>query len=142
MGIRIAWNILALLAGIFLGSVVNIMLVNIGPVIIPLPEGADVSSIEGVKESMKLFTPMNFLFPFLGHAIGTLFGALVAARLAACRNLRVALGVGLFFLLGGIAANSMIGGPVWFQVADLALAYIPMAYLGASLAGASKPRKV
>ncbi len=138
MAQRIAWNILAIVAGIFVGSFANILLVNLGPIIIPLPEGADVSSMEGLKDSMKLFRPMNFLFPFLGHAIGTFVGAFVVAKLAASHRFKLAIGIGVFFLLGGIAAIRMIGGPLWFQVADLVLAYLPMSYLGASLA---QPKK-
>jgi hypothetical protein len=76
-------NILAVLAGVIAGSFVNIMLVNVGPSVIPLPEGADVSTMEKLRDSMALFTPANFLFPFLGHAVGTLAGAFVAAKLAA-----------------------------------------------------------
>jgi hypothetical protein len=128
-------NVLAVIAGVVLGSVANISLVNIGPSIVPLPEGADVSSMEKLQESMALFTPANFLFPFLGHAVGTLVGAFVAAKLAASHAKYLALGIGLFFLAGGIAAVAMLGGPLWFMVADLGLAYLPMAYLGAVLAG-------
>ena len=40
----------------------------------------------------------------------------------------------MFFLLGGVAAVSMLGGPLWFNIADLLLAYIPMSFLGATLA--------
>lgn len=139
---HIARNILAFVAGVFLGSIANIAFVNLGPVIIPLPEGVDVTSMEGVKESMKLFTPMNFLFPFLAHAIGTWVGAFITAKLAASSRLELAIGIGVFFLLGGIAAIRMIGGPLWFQVADLVLAYIPMAYLGWKLAGAATSREL
>jgi hypothetical protein len=42
--------------------------------------------------------------------------------------------IGLFFLAGGIAAVAYLGGPLWFIVADLGLAYLPMAYLGFGLA--------
>ena len=84
----IARNILAAFVGYFVGSVVNIALVNIGPFVAPLPEGADVSTLEGVRESMALFTPANFIFPFLGHALGTLAGAFVAARLAASHQMK------------------------------------------------------
>lgn len=133
-------NILAVLAGIVVGSIVNMGLVNMGPAIVPIPEGADVSTMEALRESMKLFTPANFLFPFLGHALGTLAGAFVAAKLAASHSVKLGLGIGLFFLMGGIAAVIMLGGPWWFQAADLLLAYLPMAYLGASLAGATRSR--
>jgi hypothetical protein len=129
------WNILAIVAGVFAGSLVNIVLVNIGPMVIPLPEGADVSTMEKLQESMALFTPANFLFPLLGHALGTLAGAFVAAKLAASHSMKIALGIGLFFLVGGIAAIQMLGGPEWFLVTDLVVSYIPMGYLGGILAG-------
>lgn len=133
-------NVLAVLAGIVVGSLVNMALVNLGPSIIPLPEGADVSTAEGLRESMRLFTPANFIFPFLAHALGTLAGAYLAARLAASHAVKLALGIGVFFLIGGIVAAIMLGGPLWFIVADLLLAYIPMGYLGAVLAGATRSK--
>jgi hypothetical protein len=46
--------------------------------------------------------------------------------------------VGVFFLAGGISAVIMLGGPLWFKVADLLLAYIPMGFLGATLAGKTR----
>ena len=57
----IARNILAAICGFVVGSVVNIGLVNIGPFVVPLPEGADVSTMESLRDSMKLFTPVNFI---------------------------------------------------------------------------------
>jgi hypothetical protein len=90
--------------------------------------------MEGLRESMSLFTPANFLFPFLGHALGTLVGAFTAAKLAVSNHLKVALGVGVFFLIGGTMMVKMVGGPMWFNVVDLLLAYIPMGFLGGMLA--------
>ena len=127
-------NILAVVGGVVVGSLVNISLVNIGPSVIALPEGADVSTMESLQESMKLFTPVNFIFPFLAHALGTLVGAFIAAKFAASHPLKLALGLGVFSLIGGIAAVAMLGGPMWFNAADLLLAYIPMSWLGATLA--------
>ncbi len=63
----IAKNMLAAIVGFVIGSVVNLGLVNFGMSVVPLPEGADVSTMEDVRESMKLFTPMNFMFPFLAR---------------------------------------------------------------------------
>lgn len=128
-------NVLAALAGVVAGSIVNMVLVNVGPSVIPLPEGADVSSMETLRDSMKLFTPVNFIFPFAGHALGTLVGGFVVAKFTASHHVKFAMGVGVFFLVGGVTAVSMLGGPLWFNVADLLLAYIPMAYFGAALAG-------
>jgi len=48
--------------------------------------------------------------------------------------MKFALGVGAFFLLGGIMVNYMLPGPTWFAVVDIVFAYIPMAWIGARLA--------
>ena len=136
----VAKNVLAALAGVVVGSLVNIGLVNIGPSVIPLPDGADISTMENLRDSMKLFAPVNFIVPFLAHALGTLAGAFVAAKLAASHSVKFAMGIGVFFLLGGVTAVSMLGGPLWFNVADLLVAYIPMGYLGAVLAGATRSK--
>ncbi len=133
-------NILAVIGGIVVGSLVNMMLVNIGPSVIPLPEGADMSTTAGLRESMKLFTPANFIFPFLAHALGTLVGAFIAAKFAASHQMRLSMIIGVLFLIGGISAVIMLGGPLWFNVTDLVLAYIPMGMLGAALAGRTQSK--
>ena len=127
---------IAVVAGAFIGGLVNLGIIELGPSVIPLPEGADVSTMEGLRESMKTFGVVNFIPPFLATALGTLAGAFVAAKLARQQKMRGALAIGFFFLLGGISAVVMLGGPVWFMAADLLLAYIPMGYLGGKLAGA------
>jgi peptidoglycan/LPS O-acetylase OafA/YrhL len=78
---------------------------------------------------MHLFQPKHFIFPFLAHALGTLAGAFLAAKLAANNKKQFALGIGVFSLLGGIAAVYMLPAPMWFNMVDLIGAYIPMAYL-------------
>ena len=128
-------NILAVVVGSIIGGIVNMLLVNIGPFVVPLPKGADVSTMDNLRESMKLFTPVNFIFPFLAHALGTLVGAFIAAKFTASHHVKLAMLIGVFFLMGGIAAVNMLGGPMWFNVTDLLLAYIPMSFLGAALAG-------
>lgn len=128
-------RIVAVVLGIVVGSFVNITLVNLGPLVVPLPEGADVSSMEGLRESISLFKPANFLFPFLGHALGTLVGAYLAARIATNAEYWFALVIGIFFLMGGITMAITLGGPLWFNVLDIVVAYIPMGLLGGKLAG-------
>lgn len=127
-------NIIVVVAGVVIGSIVNMALVNIGPHVVPLPAGADVSTAEGLRKSMELFTLANFLFPFLAHALGTLVAAFIAARFAASHHNKLALGIGVLFLMGGISAVYMFGGPLWFKATDLLLAYIPMGILGGFLA--------
>ncbi len=127
-------NILAVVGGVVVGMVVNSALVNIGPMVIEPPEGADITTMEGLKETMHLFEPRHFIFPFLAHALGTLVGALLAAKLAASHHMKIALGIGFFFLLGGVYVTTLIPSPMWFNVLDVVAAYVPMGYLGGKLA--------
>lgn len=127
-------NTLAIIAGIVAGSMVNMSIVTISGSIIPPPEGADLTTPEGVKAAMPLMQPIHFLFPFLAHAVGTLVGAYIAARMSAVKKMRSAYIIGFFFLTGGIAASMMIPAPMWFIIVDLVVAYLPMAHLACKFA--------
>jgi hypothetical protein len=127
-------NVLAVVAGLVIGSVVNMGFITIGGTAIPPPAGADTATTEGLKASMHLFEAKHFLFPFLAHALGTFAGAAVAARLAASRRLQLAMVIGVAFFAGGLAMVLMLPSPLWFDALDLGLAYIPMAWLGWKLA--------
>ena len=127
-------NILAVIAGLVAGSIVNMGLIKLGHSIVALPEGADVSDMEKLKESMDLFEPRHYIMPFLAHALGVLAGAYVAALIAASHKMTFAFVIGVLFLIGGIASSFMLPAPVWFIILDLVVAYIPMAWLGGRLA--------
>lgn len=128
-------NVLAVVAGIVVGGLVNMGLITVGPEIIPLPEGIDPNDMESLKANSHLMETKHFLFPFLAHALGTLVGAFLAAKLAISNQLTLAMVIGGFFLIGGITAATMIPAPLWFNVADLGLAYLPMGWLGWKIAG-------
>lgn len=104
-------------------------LITISGSVIPPPPGVDVNDIESIKSHIDLYQAKHFVFPFLAHALGTLVGAYIAAKFSATRRMTWAWVVGVFNLLGGIAAAVMI--PAWgFAAFDLVLAYLPMAWLG------------
>lgn len=126
-------NILAAIAGIIIGSAVNMGIIMVSGSIIAPPDGADVTTMEGLKASMHLFEPKHFLLPFLAHSLGTFAGAFVAAFIAANHKMKFALGIGLFFLAGGITNIFMLPSPTWFTIVDLVGAYIPMGYFGGKL---------
>lgn len=130
---------LALILGMVIGSVVNMAIVTVGPALIPPPPGADMTSAEGIKAAMPLLEPKHFAVPFLAHALGTLAGALAAAMIATSHRKVIAFAIGILFLCGGIVASYMIPAPTWFIALDLVAAYIPMAWLGLSIANRVKP---
>ena len=122
-------NVLAILAGIFIGGVVNMALITLGPSLIAPPAGVDVTSAESLSRAMHLFEPRHFVMPFLAHALGTLAGALAAYLIAASYKAPMAYVIGTVFLFGGVAASFMIPAPTWFIALDLLAAYLPMAWL-------------
>ncbi len=126
-------NILAVVAGWIVGSIINMGLINVGHAVMPL-DGVDPNDMTALAEAMPTAEFKFFIFPFLGHALGTLAGALVAGLIAASHKMKFAIAIGALFLLGGIAVNFMIPSPLWFTITDIALAYIPMGILGGKLA--------
>src|SRR5688572_6999113 len=122
-------NVSAVVLGFVAGSVVNMAIVQGGPMLIPLPPGVDLSTAEGMAAGIARFEPRHFVSPLLAHALGTFVGALVAWFVAGSRKDLFAWVVGVLFLCGGIAACFMIPAPVWFMALDLVVAYLPMAWL-------------
>ncbi|MGZ8867408.1 MAG: hypothetical protein ACXW2P_03615 [Thermoanaerobaculia bacterium] len=126
-------NVLAVVAGIVVGGVVNMALITVSPSLIPPPAGVDVNDAESLKRSIHLFEARHFVMPFLAHALGTLAGALAAYMIAATYKARMACLIGVVFLCGGLAASFMIPAPAWFIALDLLVAYLPMAWLAAQI---------
>lgn len=122
-------NVLAVIAGIVVGSIVNMAIVMNGHHLIPYPEGMILGDMESLNEYLPQFEVKHFIMPFLAHALGTFVGAIVAFKLAANNQVKFAMGIGVWFLLGGIANEMMLDGPMWYTVVDIAFAYIPVAYI-------------
>lgn len=135
-------NILAVITGVLAGGIVNMGIISVSGSVIPPPEGADVTTTEGLKASMHLFEAKHFIMPFLAHALGTFVGALIAALLGATKKMQLAIIVGVFYLLGGIAAVYMLPSPLWFTILDLLVAYIPMAFLGGMIGSKMNQRVI
>ena len=115
-------NIFALLTGWTIGAIVNMSFIVAGSIVFPLPECVPMNAMNW---------DLNFfIFPFLAHALGTLAGAFIAAKIAATYKKTFALIVGAFFLIGGTMMVFMLPAPIWFVVLDLTVAYIPMGWLG------------
>ncbi|MHB1276852.1 MAG: hypothetical protein ACYC1Q_00470 [Bacteroidia bacterium] len=128
---------LAVISGIVAGSVVNAGLIFLGNAIFGSPEGMDLFDPESVKAHADKLTAANFVSTLFAHQMGTLVGAFVAAMIAPMRMMLFSLGIGVWFLLGGIYAASLIPAPTWFIVVDFVL-YLPFAFIGGKLAEGRK----
>jgi hypothetical protein len=86
--------------------------------------------MEGLIQAMPNMTPKHFIMPFLAHALGTFFGAVLCTVLARSYQSILALFIGLAFFIGGFMMVFKLPAPLWFDLVDLTFAYFPMAYLG------------
>lgn len=127
-------NILSLIAGLLIGGLFNLGIIAVGGKLLPPPQGVDVNDVASINAHIHEYSFVQMMVPFLAHALGTLMGALAAAKLAASHRMLLAMVIGGLTLLGGIGAVMMIpAAPWWFDVLDLGVAYLPMAWLGAKL---------
>ena len=123
-------NIIAIVCGWFIGSLVNMGLIEAGHTLIPI-EGLDPNDMKALAKVMPSLSAKYLkFFPFLAHALGTLIGAIVTGLIAASHKMKFSLAIGALFLLGGIAVSFILPAPIWFIACDIIIAYIPMAWLG------------
>ncbi len=122
-------NTLAFIVGTIVGALCNGLIIQLGPLIIPNPEGVDNSSMESLKNTIHLFQAKHFIVPFLAHSIGTFIGAFLAVKLCVSHHLKIALIISALFFIGGAYMVKLLPAPMWFNVTDLVLAYFPMGYL-------------
>ena len=116
-------TILAVITGVLIGMTINMGLIILGGYLIPIPEGFD--PMNAINWELTIF-----IFPLLAHALGTLVGAFLTAKIATSYQFSLAMSIGVFFLIGGIAMVFILPAPVWFICTDLLVAYIPMGWLG------------
>ena len=131
-------NILAVIIGVLAGGMLNMGIIMISSSLIAPPAGADVTTVEGLKASLHLFEPKHFIMPFLAHALGTLLGAFVTAKMVLNHKMKFALGIGAWYLIGGIINIVMLPSPTWFTILDLGVAYLPMAFFAGKFAEGKK----
>lgn len=121
--------VLTLLAAI-LGMALNGYLITYSHLFVAPPIGVDLTTEEGLLAAMPRMEPKHYLMPFLAHALGTLLSAFLASCWVRPATLQRAMLLGFVFLAGGLYMVRILPSPMWFNVLDLGLAYLPMAYLG------------
>lgn len=131
----------AVVLGLLLGGFANLAVLAVGTRVVPPPEGVDVNDPASINARLGEYEPIQFLAPFLAHAIGTLVGATVATLVAPGRRTVPAYVVAAFFLVGGISMFVMLpNSPRWFMALDLVVAYLPMAWIGGRIAARKPPK--
>lgn len=106
-------NIGAVVLGLVVGMIVNMVILQINSLLFPLPEGLDPTDYDALKSAMESQPPLAWIGVIAAHLGQAFVGGWVAARLGASRPVLLALIVGGLSLAGGIANAVMLSTPAW-----------------------------
>ena len=124
--------LLAVAAGIAVAFGGITVLQSIGHQIYPPPEGIDPADREAFAEVVRQMPVPALLLVVAAYAVGTFFGAWLAARIAG--RPFPALLVGGVMMLAGISNLALVPHPLWFMVLSV-LVFVPSAWLASRVAG-------
>lgn len=125
-GIRVLVYILCILTG----SIINGAIISIGYKCIPPPQGFNMNDPLAFKNAVSQMQALNFVFPFLAHALGTWFASWIWSSLKQQATWMSSLGIAGVFFCGGLYMAIILDAPIAFECFDLVYAYFPMAILG------------
>ena len=123
-------TILLFIVSLFLGAAFNSMILNLGMKLIPPPEGYNMNDAADLSKAISVMETKHFLFPFLSHALGTLFSVMFYTYFAKAKSQFFPLMIAGLFFTGGLYMVLILPSPLWFDLIDLILAYFPMAVIG------------
>lgn len=126
-------NVLATIVGIIVAGVtVHIFESLLGHNLFPLPEGADPSNMEWIKNNMDLIPTGSKIFVVIAHFLGIVVGMFVAAKISKVSMVPSYITGGLM-LLATFATIFMLPKELWFTLSDGIMA-IAGFFIGKSLA--------
>jgi hypothetical protein len=120
-------NIGAVILGLIVGMIVNMLILQINSLFFPLPEGLDPTDYEALKSVMQSQPATAWIGVLAAHLGQAFVGGWVAARLGTDRPVILAMIVGGLSLAGGIANAVMLSTPAWTWI-EMPL-YVVVAWL-------------
>ncbi len=110
-------NIGAVIAGLIVGSIVNMALIMLNAtVLFPMPDGLDMSDTAAFNAYIADLPSTAFILVLAAHLGQAFVGGWLAARLGASRPVLLAMIVGALTLLGGIMNAMQIDLPMWMYI--------------------------
>ena len=106
-------NIAAVIAGLVVGMIVNLALIQLNTVFFPLPDGVDMTNTAQMKDAIQEMPAAAWILVFAAHLGQAFVGGWVAARFGASHRMMLAMIVGVLSLAGGIANAVMLSTPAW-----------------------------
>jgi hypothetical protein len=123
---------------VFLGAFVALFLIGgleqLIPLICHLPPMNDPNDKKEFAEMIARTPTSAFLCLVFIYLISSFIGSLITSIIAKENKERMALGVGVIVMAGGIANFLMRPHPIWVVVCSM-LVYLPAAFLGGKLGG-------
>ena len=103
----------AVILGLIVGMIVNMLILQINSLFFPLPENVDPTDYEALKTAMQSQPALAWIGVMAAHLGQAFVGGWVAARMGISRPVLLALIVGGLSLAGGIANAVMLSTPAW-----------------------------
>jgi hypothetical protein len=121
-------NIVAVIAGLVVGMLVNMALVLLNVyVFFPMPPGTDMADPEQFNAYIATLPTAAFFLVLAAHLGQSFVGGWAAARIGSSRPMMLAMIVGVGTLAGGIINMMTVKGPTWMYI-ELPL-YLVVAWL-------------
>ena len=130
-------DILAIMAGVFLGALTVMAIQMAGHHFYPLPDNIDPESVESITANMADISIGAMLFILLAWFLGAFTGALLAIKAAPIRKKMAGGLVGFIQWLMAVQTLNMLPHPMWMTVAGILAA--PLATFIAFMLVGSQP---
>jgi len=127
-------NILIVISAIVAGMIAMMLGHQISNILLPPPDGMDVSNMESFVANAHKLTTGHWLLALLSHAFGPLVSGFIVARFVVSHHRQILWIVALAWVIAGILNLMSIPHPFWFKITDV-LMYVPVTFIGAKLAG-------
>lgn len=114
-------RILAVIAGIIVGSIGIWLMERLGHTLYPFPADLKPDNLEGFKTYVESLPFMGKFIVILGYALGALLSGFVATKVANNNQPAAAIICGVIFLFFTIYNMTVLPTPIWFWVLGIAV---------------------
>ena len=109
-------KILAVIAGIIVGSICIWAIETLNHVIHPYPEGMKPNDMEGFKNYIENLPFLGKFMVIVGYAVGALVSGFVATKISKDEKPTAALICGVIFVFFTIYNMTVLPTPIWFWI--------------------------
>lgn len=109
-------KILAVVAGIIVGSICVWAVETLNHMLYPYPEGMKPGDMEGFKNYIETLPFLGKFMVIIGYALGALVSGFIATKISKDGKPTAALICGIIFLVFTIYNMTVLPTPIWFWI--------------------------